>query len=547
MKKNYKKIQMLVQISNLMRHPFHKEIYELNEIENLAENIKRNGLILSEVGIDEQNYILSGARVVEACKLLGWTEIEAKVFKEITEEDAKEIIISANLQRVKNIYETAKEAEYYLSKLPIQQGKRNDIKSEGTDITPEWAQGMERYDAVADKIGADMSGSTLRKLLEVKEFEETQSEAKLGLLKKINSRDLSIDRAAKIINSYKEQQVEVSQIQHIKSVSIESDVERKWVLYHSSSLSMKELNDGIIQTCITSGPYFSLRKYGKGTQLTPEVGLETSYNDYINNMIPFFREIYRVLSIRGSFFLNIGETYSRNANNNIMLRLVLAACDEVGFHLVNSIVWHKTNVLPQAINKRLQPSYEMIYHLVKDAEQYDYYPLRYIDDTKKSKVYSIDRPNKRGGIDIGAPVLSKPYKKFKDFIDVQHFEDVITSSSAASESAELHKLEPNINHCAIFPSTICVLPILTTSLPGQLILDTFSGSGTCIDTALMLGRKGIGYEIEERFVQLTHKRLADAERRVSQTDMSTLQQMVESTNINNITHFANQDVQGNAA
>lgn len=84
--------------------------------------------------------------------------------------------------------------------------------------------------------------------------------------------------------------------------------------------------------------------------------------------------------------MNIGDKYANTDNYNIILRLVLAACDQVGFHLVNSIVWHKTNFLPQKTDKRLQPSYEMIYHLVKDSEKYDYYPLKHLVGAKKSKV-----------------------------------------------------------------------------------------------------------------------------------------------------------------
>ncbi len=381
-------------------------------------------------------------------------------------------------------------------------------------------------------MGSNISGPTLRKLLDVKEFETTQPKANLNLLDKINSGDLSIDRAKKIVLNYYEQQEEVKQIKPIAPVENEFDGERMWKLYHSSSLSMRELLDGIIQVCITSVPYFSVRKYGKGTQLIPELGLETCYKDYLKNMIPFLKEVFRVLSIRGSFFLNIGETYSKHTNNNIMLRLVLAACDEVGFHLVNSIVWHKTNSLPQTTDKRLQPSYEMIYHLVKDVDQYDYYPLKYLDKKQKCKIIAIDRPNKKGGLDIGEPSLSKPYKKFKDFIDAQYFEDIIISSSAGSDSSALRKLDPNIKHFAIFPSNICVLPILTTSKPGQIVLDCFSGSGTTIDTAIMLGRKGIGYETEERFVELTHKRMTEAEKRCNEKDMNIIQEYVESNSIN---------------
>ncbi len=71
MKKHYKKERKVVQIKDLKRHPFAADIYQISDIEKLAENINRNGIIHGRPALDSDNNILVGCRVIEACRALG--------------------------------------------------------------------------------------------------------------------------------------------------------------------------------------------------------------------------------------------------------------------------------------------------------------------------------------------------------------------------------------------------------------------------------------------------------------------------------------------
>ena len=50
---------------------------------------------------------------------------------------------------------------------------------------------------------------------------------------------------------------------------------------------LKSLPDGVVQTVITSPPYWSLRDYGTPGQL----GLESTPEEYIEKMVAIFRPI----------------------------------------------------------------------------------------------------------------------------------------------------------------------------------------------------------------------------------------------------------------
>lgn len=74
---------------------------------------------------------------------------------------------------------------------------------------------------------------------------------------------------------------------------------------------------------------------------------------------------------------------------------------------------------------------------------------------------------------------------------------------------EVWKIPPesNTEHPAPFPLELAKRCIISGSKEGDVVLDPFSGSGTTLRGAKLLGRKGIGIELSENYCELTKQLL----------------------------------------
>ena len=78
---------------------------------------------------------------------------------------------------------------------------------------------------------------------------------------------------------------------------------------------LRTLESGSVQTCVTSPPYFGLRSYlpKDHPDKSLEVGLEQSPDEYVFNLVSIFREVRRVLRDDGTLWLNLGDSFARDA------------------------------------------------------------------------------------------------------------------------------------------------------------------------------------------------------------------------------------------
>lgn len=71
--------------------------------------------------------------------------------------------------------------------------------------------------------------------------------------------------------------------------------------------------------------------------------------------------------------------------------------------------------------------------------------------------------------------------------------------------------ENGIDHPAIYPVSLASSLIEMVSKPGDVVLDPFCGSGTTLLAARHLKRSYIGFDVNQKFVDLSLSRLASGE------------------------------------
>lgn len=235
------------------------------------------------------------------------------------------------------------------------------------------------------------------------------------------------------------------------------------VILCGDALSMlKMLPDESVDMCLTSPPYYGLRNY----LVDGQIGLEKTPDEYIERLTEVFREVRRVLTSKGVFWLNISDSYAGSSKgalkqerlkdiktkqsyryttdnpaaqmpktwNGIKPKNLIGipwglafALRRDGWTIRSDVIWQKPNTLPESVTDRPVRSYEHIFLLTKSPKYYFNHEVlkepvaegtvermrrgisasnKYANGAPGQPVQSISRPREsRIGKDIELPTL----------------------------------------------------------------------------------------------------------------------------------------------
>ena len=128
---------------------------------------------------------------------------------------------------------------------------------------------------------------------------------------------------------------------------------------------LRKIPQNSVDMVITSPPYWGKREYINGG-----IGLEKTYNSFIDNLLQIIYEIKRILKQEGSFWLNIGDTYKNKSLVGVPWRIAIKMMDEQGWILRNEVVWNKVKGGMDNSKDKLGNVHEPLFHFVKTNKYY---------------------------------------------------------------------------------------------------------------------------------------------------------------------------------
>jgi len=164
---------------------------------------------------------------------------------------------------------------------------------------------------------------------------------------------------------------------------------------------------------------------------------------------------------------------------------VLEALRKTGWKFQNLIIWKKkTSAVP--CNSRFSKQYQIITYATKGDKPRVFNKLR------------IDLP----------PLPEHKYSRENGVYLTDVWEDIreLTSGYFAGDEA-LRDSKGNRIHTQQSPGALLLRIILSSTLPGDTVLDPLAGTGTTLVVAYQLGRNSIGMEIDPDHVEIIKKRL----------------------------------------
>jgi len=254
-----------------------------------------------------------------------------------------------------------------------------------------------------------------------------------------------------------------------------------WIkLYIADSRSMEEVEDESISLIITSPPYWHIKDYGVENQ----IGYGQTLHDYLKDLYRVWLECFRVLKPGRRLCINVGDQFARSVIYGRYKVIpihseIISQCEKIGFDYMGSIIWQKKTTMNTTGGAVVMGSYP--------------YPPNGLVEIDYEYILIFKKPG-------GKEKIAKEIKE-KSKLTKEEWKEYFSGHWKFGG-------EKQINHEAMFPEELPKRFIKMFSFAGETVLDPFVGSGTTLKVANLLQRNAIGYEINEKFLDIIKQKIS---------------------------------------
>lgn len=235
---------------------------------------------------------------------------------------------------------------------------------------------------------------------------------------------------------------------------------------------LTRLPEGSVDLTVTSPPYDNLRAY-KGFQW---------------DFCGIARELFRVTKPGGIVVWIVNDGTVDGSETGTSFKQALYFKEVAGFRLHDTMIWRKTNPLPQVKQPRYASCFEYMFVLSKGK------PKTFNPIMRKTKYGGLERWSREKNVNAESGRTLKHMVFKEEALQYNIWEMQVARNKTA--------------HPAVFPEQLAHDHIITWSNPGELVLDPFVGSGTTALEARRTGRHYIGFDISDEYCQIARDRIS---------------------------------------
>ena len=259
------------------------------------------------------------------------------------------------------------------------------------------------------------------------------------------------------------------------------------------------LNGAAVNVAITSPPYASQREYDSSSGFKP-----IPPDQYVDWFRAVANNVQAVLAADGSWFVNIKAHAEDGERSLYVMDLVIAHKRQWGWRFVDDLLWRKTdNGVPGGWPNRFKNAHEPVFHLCRQSA-IKFRPQAVGHASEDCFDYSPDNPKSTSGSGLlgtgargGAAGESGSTDEDGRHGGIARPSNVIECKTESTQGS----------HSAPFPRALVEFFVKAFSDLGDNIFDPFTGSGTTLAAAHVLGRTGYGCEISPAYCDVILSRI----------------------------------------